>query len=165
MAEEVIGHGGDLGQALALFPDAPEPRLDLFTATHEFVHLLQARRLVPRGEKMADLEALARDVGLIDRGPSYLKIPRRAFERDGRPRPGMAPILHRLAVEIRREAPTQPRRAVRLFEERVVSLVPPPGLLEILTGGLWRRSASFSFATGKRTIHPRSSSRAMPSGR
>ena len=87
---------------------------------------------------MADLEALARDVGLIDRGPSYLKIPRRAFERDGRPRPGMAPILHRLAVEIRREAPTQPRRAVRLFEERVVSLVPPPGLLEILTGGLWR---------------------------
>lgn len=113
-------------------------RLDLFTATHEFVHLLQARRLVPRGEKMADLEALARDVGLIDRGPSYLKIPRRAFERDGRPRPGMAPILHRLAVEIRREAPTQPRRAVRLFEERVVSLVPPPGLLEILTGGLWR---------------------------
>lgn len=113
-------------------------RLDRFTAAHEFVHLLQARGLIPRGEKMADLEALARGEALIDRGPSYLKVPRRAFERDGRPRPGMAPLLHRLAVEVRREAPTQPRRGVRLFEERVARLLPPPGLLELLTGGLWR---------------------------
>lgn len=113
-------------------------RLDRFTAAHEFVHLLQARGLIPRGEKMADLEALARGEALIDRGPSYLKVPRRAFERDGRPRPGMAPILHRLAVEVRREAPTQPRRGVRLFEERIARLLPPPGLLELLTGGLWR---------------------------
>ena len=51
-------------------------RLHLFTIAHEFTHLLQARELVPRGERSCDVYALARTPLLIDSPPSYLKLPR-----------------------------------------------------------------------------------------
>jgi hypothetical protein len=51
-------------------------RLDTFTIAHEFTHLLQARRLVPLGERACDLWALARSPLLIDSPPSYLRLPR-----------------------------------------------------------------------------------------
>lgn len=51
-------------------------RLHLFTIAHEFTHLLQARGLVPRGERSCDLFALARSSMLVDHAPSYLKLPR-----------------------------------------------------------------------------------------
>lgn len=51
-------------------------RLHLFTVAHELTHLLQARLLVPRGERSCDLFALARSPLLIDTPPSYLKLPR-----------------------------------------------------------------------------------------
>ncbi len=51
-------------------------RLHLFTVAHELMHLLQARELVPRGERACDLFALARSPLLIDTAPSYLKLPR-----------------------------------------------------------------------------------------
>ncbi len=50
-------------------------RLDLFTLAHEFTHLLQARGLVPGGERACDLYALARTPELIDHMPSYLALP------------------------------------------------------------------------------------------
>jgi len=50
-------------------------RLDYFTVAHEFTHLLQARRLVPAGERQCDLYALARSPLLVDAPPSYLKLP------------------------------------------------------------------------------------------
>src|SRR5262249_38136924 len=40
-------------------------RLQLFTIAHEFTHLLQARGIVPRGERQCDLWALARSPPLI----------------------------------------------------------------------------------------------------
>ena len=51
-------------------------RLEYFTIAHELTHLLQARNLVPRGERQCDLWALARSPMLIDTTPSYLKLPR-----------------------------------------------------------------------------------------
>ena len=51
-------------------------RLQLFTIAHEFTHLLQARGLVPRGERPCDLWALARHPLLIDAAPGYLRMPR-----------------------------------------------------------------------------------------
>ena len=51
-------------------------RLQLFTVAHEMTHLLQARNLVPRGERQCDLWALARTPLLIDHAPGYLKVPR-----------------------------------------------------------------------------------------
>jgi hypothetical protein len=51
-------------------------RLEYFTIAHEFTHLLQARGLVPRGERACDLWALARSPLLIDAAPGYLKLPR-----------------------------------------------------------------------------------------
>ena len=58
-------------------------RLQLFTIAHEFTHLLQARGLVPRGERACDLYALARSPMLIDSAPNYLRMPRAL--RRGRP--------------------------------------------------------------------------------
>lgn len=58
-------------------------RLQLFTIAHEFTHLLQARGLVPRGERQCDLWALARSPLVIDAAPNYLKLPRSL--RRGRP--------------------------------------------------------------------------------
>lgn len=51
-------------------------RLDYFTVAHEFTHLLQARRLVPGGERQCDLYALARSPLVVDTPPGYLKLPR-----------------------------------------------------------------------------------------
>lgn len=51
-------------------------RLEYFTIAHEMTHLLQARKLVPRGERACDLWALARSPLLIDAAPGYLKLPR-----------------------------------------------------------------------------------------
>jgi hypothetical protein len=51
-------------------------RLDYFTVAHEFTHLLQARRLVPMGERQCDLHALARSAMLVDVAPGYLSVPR-----------------------------------------------------------------------------------------
>jgi hypothetical protein len=50
-------------------------RLDHFTIAHELTHLLQARGLVPRGERACDLWALARSPLLVDAPPGYLRLP------------------------------------------------------------------------------------------
>jgi len=65
----------------SLDPDKPgvwvrPRRLDYFTIAHEFTHLLQARRLVPGGERACDLWALARSPLLVDTPPSYLRLPK-----------------------------------------------------------------------------------------
>ena len=65
----------------SLDPDDPgvwvrPRRLDHFTIAHEFTHLLQARGLVPMGERACDLFALARSPLLVDQPPGYLKVPR-----------------------------------------------------------------------------------------
>ena len=64
----------------SLDPDQPgvwvrPRRLDHFTIAHEFTHLLQARGLVPRGERACDLWALARTPLVVDHPPSYLRLP------------------------------------------------------------------------------------------
>ncbi len=50
-------------------------RLSYFTIAHEFTHLLQARGLVPGGERACDLWALARSPLLNDTPPCYLRLP------------------------------------------------------------------------------------------
>ncbi|MFI5370475.1 MAG: hypothetical protein ACHQ52_02880 [Candidatus Eisenbacteria bacterium] len=64
----------------SLDPDQPgvwvrPRRLDHFTIAHELTHLLQARGLVPRGERACDLWALARSPLVVDHPPSYLRLP------------------------------------------------------------------------------------------
>ncbi len=65
----------------SLDPDRPgiwvrPRRLEYFTIAHEFTHLLQARGLVPRGERACDLWALARSPLVVDAAPGYLRVPR-----------------------------------------------------------------------------------------
>ena len=81
----------------SLDPDRPgiwvrPRRIEHFTIAHELTHLLQARELVPRGERACDLWALARSPLLIDAAPGYLKVPRSLRRRSG-PTPGEASLL------------------------------------------------------------------------
>jgi hypothetical protein len=92
----------------SLDPDQPgiwvrPRRIDTFTVAHEFTHLLQARGLVPQGERACDLWALARSPLLIDKPPGYLRIPP-ALRRRRRVEPWLATLLHasaRRAIEAR----------------------------------------------------------------
>jgi len=85
----------------SLDPDHPgiwvrPRRLDFFTIAHELTHLLQARDLVPRGERSCDLFALARSPLVVDSLPQYLRMPARVRAAE-RLEPGWAEILHRTA--------------------------------------------------------------------
>ena len=85
----------------SLDPDRPgiwvrPRRLEAFTIAHEFTHLLQARGLVPRGERACDLWALARSPLVVDACPGYLRVP--VELRRHRPLPPRdAALLHRAA--------------------------------------------------------------------
>ena len=93
-------------------------RLAYFTIAHELTHLLQARGLVPTGERACDLWALARSPLVIDALPGYLALPRALRARQG-PEPPLASSLNRLAREAiaRREAGD--RRYLASFEREL----------------------------------------------
>jgi len=95
-------------------------RLELFTIAHEMTHLLQARGLVPRGERACDLWALARSALIIDSAPGYLKLPRPL--RTGTLGAGDATMLHRLAIEAIAARDQGDRRYLQRFERAVARL-------------------------------------------
>jgi hypothetical protein len=107
----------------SLDPDQPgiwvrPRRLDAFTIAHEFTHLLQARGLVPRGERACDLWALARSPLLVDTAPGYLEVPVRL--RRLQPLPvAQAALLHRAAVEALAARERGERNYLRRFEREV----------------------------------------------
>jgi hypothetical protein len=107
-------------------------RLDTFTIAHEFTHLLQARGLVPRGERACDLWALARSPLLIDSPPSYLRVPRRLSR--GRIDPRDAQTLCELARNAIDARARGERRYLTRFERearrRLVN--PPPRRLRVV---------------------------------
>jgi len=92
-------------------------RLQLFTIAHEFTHLLQARRLVPRGEKQCDLWALARSPLLIDAAPNYLRLPRAL--RRGRPTNDQAHALYAAARAAITARAAGERRYIARFEDEI----------------------------------------------
>jgi hypothetical protein len=92
-------------------------RLYLFTIAHEFTHLLQARDLVPRGERQCDLYALARTPLLIDHPPSYLKLPRSL--RVPRPTPAQAHLLFDMARRALAAKAAGDRRYLLRFEREI----------------------------------------------
>jgi hypothetical protein len=110
----------------SLDPERPgvwvRPRLlYLFTIAHEFTHLLQARGLVPRGERQCDLHALARTPLLIDHAPGYLKLPREL--RRGRPTPAQAQLLCECARRALAARAAGDRRYLAAFERELAQAV------------------------------------------
>jgi hypothetical protein len=99
-------------------------RLEYFTIAHELTHLLQARGLVPRGERACDLWALARTPLLVDHAPGYLRVPRglrgRRLTHDESVR-----LCHaaRRAVAAREAGE---RRYLQRFELELAAAVPAP---------------------------------------
>ncbi len=103
----------------SLDPDQPgiwirQRRLELFTIAHEMTHLLQARGLIPRGERACDLHALARSAAIVDAAPSYLKIP--AALRTRPLAPAVAALLHLAARESLAARAAGDRRYLKRFE-------------------------------------------------
>ena len=92
-------------------------RIDLFTVAHEMIHLLQARGLVPRGERQCDLWALARSPLVIDSPPTYLKLPRVLKQRPVRAE--HAALLHRTACEWIAAREGGDRRYLQRFEAAI----------------------------------------------
>lgn len=97
-------------------------RLAYFTIAHEYVHLLQARGLVPRGERACDLWAMARSPLLIDCMPSYVRLPRALTARSV-PDPTTASLLHRLAREAVARRAGGDRRYLSRFERELAQAV------------------------------------------
>ena len=93
-------------------------RLEYFTIAHEVTHLLQARRLVPRGERACDLWALTRSPLLIDCFPSYLELPK-ALSRRLRPSLREAGLLHERAHRAIEARERGDRRYLSGFEREV----------------------------------------------
>lgn len=111
----------------SLDPDRPgiwirPRRIEHFTIAHELTHLLQARKLVPRGERACDLWALARSPLLVDAAPSYLRVPH-LLRRRGAMNPAVASLLcgaARRAIAARERGD---RRYLFGFEAEVLATV------------------------------------------
>ncbi len=95
-------------------------RLDHFTIAHEFTHLLQARELVPRGERPCDLWALARSPLVVDHPPSYLKLPG-WIRRKRRLTTAQATLLSTLAREAIAARAAGDRRYLQRFEREAAA--------------------------------------------
>ena len=96
-------------------------RLEYFTIAHEFTHLLQARGVVPHGERACDLWALARSPLLVDSPPGYLRLPR-AIARKRQVSPADAALLTeraRVAIAAREKGD---RRYLARFEREVARM-------------------------------------------
>lgn len=125
----------------SLDPDQPgvwvrPRRLDAFTIAHELTHLLQARGLVPRGERACDLWALARSPLVVDAAPGYLKVPE-AMHRQQALDAGDAALLHRAACRALAARAAGDRRYLRRFE------------LEVAAASHERRPAGLGGAPGR----------------
>ena len=102
-------------------------RLSYFTIAHEFTHLLQARRLVPGGERACDLWALARSSLINDVPPSYLRLPG-SLRRSRRLDPGPATFLCEAARRAIAARESGERRYLLRFErEAREALAEGPG--------------------------------------
>lgn len=94
-------------------------RVELFTVAHEMTHLLQARGLVPRGERQCDLWALARSPFVIDSPPTYLELPRVLKQRPVRTE--HATLLHHTACEWIAAREGGDRRYLQRFEAAIAN--------------------------------------------
>src|SRR5438093_2859205 len=107
----------------SLDPDRPgvwvrPRRLEYFTIAHELTHLLQARKLVPLGERACDLWAMARSPLVIDAPPGYRELPRRLRTRRAFG-PRVARILHDGARRAIVARACGERRYLQVFEREM----------------------------------------------
>jgi len=107
----------------SLDPDQPgvwvrPRRLDHFTIAHELTHLLQARGLVPHGERACDLWALARSPLVVDHPPGYLALPRE-LRRLRQLEVAHSQLLHQAALRAIAARQEGNRRYLLAFEQDV----------------------------------------------
>ncbi len=95
-------------------------KLAYFTVAHELTHLLQARRLVPGGERACDLWALSRSPLVIDSVPGYLRMPR-ALRARHTTESALASMLHRFACAAIARRDAGDRRYLAGFERDVAN--------------------------------------------
>ena len=97
------------------------------TIAHEFVHLLQARGLVPMGERSCDIFSLARDRLLVDAAPVYLEIPAAFVTPKGDLVEGGGRVIHLTAREAVQRRQAGHRQYIRWFEKRLEQIAEAGG--------------------------------------
>lgn len=93
--------------------------LNYQTVSHELVHLLQWKGLVPMGERSCDVYSLARSLMLVDAAPVYLKIPANLLADNGELRPGAPRLLFNTAREALQRRSNGTRQYIRWFEKAI----------------------------------------------
>jgi hypothetical protein len=91
---------------------------------HEFIHLLQGRNDIPKGEKSCDVFALARHWTLNDSPPFYVRVPAEFQTTGAEMEPESARIVcavARRALDMRKEGV---RNYIAYFEKTLESLRP-----------------------------------------
>lgn len=95
--------------------------LTLHTVAHELTHLLQNLGHVPKGEKSADLFALARHRSLVDEVPCYLQVPRPMRNAWTTRREDVERLLHQTAKEALAHRAAGHRTYLKWFETELAA--------------------------------------------
>jgi hypothetical protein len=99
-------------------------RTTYHSLAHEFVHLLQGKDAVPKGEKSCDVFALARHWTLNDSVPFYVRVPGEFRTPEGKLEPEMSRLLFETARSALDKRKTGMRNYISYFEEMLESLRP-----------------------------------------
>jgi hypothetical protein len=106
-------------------------RTSYHTIAHELVHLLQRSGAgVPQGERSCDVYSLARHWTLNDVTPSYVDVPARLVDMEGKLPSRSARIVFHAASDALAQRRAGRRRYIAYFEDRlrnVAATLPPPG--------------------------------------
>lgn len=97
-------------------------QISYHTIAHEFVHLLQGEKGVPRSERSCDLHALARHWTLNDTRPCYLRVPNAFLDERNRFTPEHARVVFDTAVEGLRLRERGERNYIKRFEENLAAI-------------------------------------------
>lgn len=92
---------------------------------HEFVHLLQGKNDIPKGEKSCDVYALARHWTLNDSPPFYVRVPVEYRTTGGKIRPECARLLYLVARRAVEKRKTGMRNYISYFEKTLERLRSP----------------------------------------
>ena len=97
-------------------------RLTYHTIAHEFVHLLQGKNGVPKGERSCDVFSLARHWTLNDRPPCYIRVPREFHDLGGTITPEHAVVIYSVACRALQWRGAGTRNYIVYFEKALENL-------------------------------------------
>ncbi len=96
--------------------------LSYHTIAHEFIHLLQGSKGIPRGERSCDVFSLARHWTLNDTVPNYVRVPNAFHDLEGRIPEAKAKIIFTVASGAIAQRSMGLRNYIAFFEKKLAEL-------------------------------------------